>query len=228
LVKFCPSHFHSVQNNKAGIASDFCDAADSQEYTEGHVTQPSGAMINVVQGPEAPTSLLFPEVNNRPRWYAVQTRPRYEKKVYSTLISAGLHGFLPLTKEVHRWSDRRAVVQVPIFPCYLFVRIVPFGENRILVLRASGAIGFVGMHGHGIPIPDEQIENLRILATNNMTTYAYPFLKLGQRVRIRGGCLEGIQGILLAREGDRKVVVSVDAIQRSLVFSITGYDIEPV
>jgi transcription antitermination factor NusG len=185
-------------------------------------------MINFAQHSDALTSLHVPEVTDQARWYAVQTRPRFEKKVHSTLLNIGLDVFLPLSKQIRRWSDRRALVEVPLFPGYLFARIVPRSANRLLVLRASGVISFVGTHGQGIPIPDSQIENLQILAASNVATCEYPFLKLGQRVRIRGGCLEGIEGVLLARDGDSKIVISVDAIQRSLAISMNGYDIEPL
>src|SRR5262249_48659344 len=126
---------------------------------EGYVTQLSGAMTNVSQNSDTWAPLLLPGVADQACWYAVQTRPRYEKKVHSTLIHAGLDGFLPLTRQIHRWSDRRAAIQVPIFPCYLFVRITPLPANRLLVLRASGVIGFVGMHGLGTPIPNYQMDN---------------------------------------------------------------------
>jgi transcription antitermination factor NusG len=161
-------------------------------------------------------------------WYAVQTHPRYEKKILLTLTDAGATAFLPLVNQVHRWSDRRMLVQVPLFPCYVFVRIIPLPLNRIAVLRTSGVISFVGSRGQGSPIPDRQIEDLRTLASRNVPTDPYPFLKVGQRVRIRGGCLEGIEGILVVRDEDRKVVVSVDTIQKSLAISVKGYDIEAV
>jgi len=188
----------------------------------------SGAMINFAERSDAVTSPHVLRVSDQACWYAVQTRPRFEKKVHSTLLNKGLDVFLPLSKQARRWSDRRVQIEVPLFPCYLFARIVPLPVNRISVLRASGVIAFVGMHGQGIPIPDSQIENLQILAATNVTTCEYPYLKLGQRVRIRGGCLEGVEGVLLAREGDSKIVVSVDAIQRSLAISMNGYDIEPL
>lgn len=185
-------------------------------------------MINSAQHTDALTSLHVPRVTDQACWYAVQTRPRFEKKVHSTLLNKGLDVFLPLSKQIRRWSDRRAQIEVPLFPCYLFARIVPLPANRLLILRASGVISFVGTHGQGIPIPDSQIENLQILANSNVATCEYPYMKLGQRVRIRGGCLEGVEGVLLARDGDSKIVVSVDAIQRSLAISMNGYDVEPV
>ena len=163
-----------------------------------------------------------------PYWFAVQTRPRHEKKVHTKLVNEGITSFLPVVKQVRRWSDRRMEVDFPLFSCYVFVRIVPLAEKRVSVLCTSGVISFVGIQGQGIPIPDSQIEDLRTLVTHNVPMDPYPFLKVGQKVRIRGGCMDGIEGVLVARDGERKLVVSIDTIQKSLVVSIRGYDVEPV
>src|SRR5438105_206601 len=124
-----------------------------------------------------------------PYWFAVQTRPRHEKKVYTKLVNEGITSFLPVVKQVRRWSDRRMEVEFPLFSCYVFVRIVPLAGKRVSVLRTSGVISFVGIQGQGIPIPDSQIEDLRSLVTHNVPMDPYPFLKVGQKVRIRGGCM---------------------------------------
>ena len=85
-----------------------------------------------------------------------------------------------------------------------------------------------GAKGEGTPIPDEQIEAVRILLNEQLPWSEHPFLKIGQRVRIRGGAMDGVEGILLARNGDRTLVVSVDVIQRSLAVRIEGYHVEPL
>jgi transcription antitermination factor NusG len=161
-------------------------------------------------------------------WYAVQTRARHEKTVAGRLREQGLDTFLPLVSEVHRWSDRRKRVEVPLFGCYVFVKLVPSNERRYRVLNVDGVFGFVGVRGEGIAIPDEQVEAVRALVTQQLPWSSHPFLKIGQRVRIRGGSMDGVEGILVARNGDRTLVVSVDAIQRSIAVRIEGYDVEPL
>ena len=161
-------------------------------------------------------------------WYAVQTRARHEKTIAERLREQGVTSFLPLVSEVHRWSDRRKTVELPLFSCYVFVRIAPTGEDRLRVCRINGVFGIVGVRGEGIPIPDEQIEAVRTLVTEQLQWSVHPFLKIGQRVRIRGGSMDGVEGILTARNGDRTLIISVDAIQRSLAVRIEGYDVEPV
>lgn len=163
-----------------------------------------------------------------PNWYAVQTRARHEKAVAQRLQEGGVMTFLPLITEIHRWSDRQKSVELPLFGCYVFVRLTPTSEERLRVLRIDSVLNFVGIRGQGTPIPEQQIDAVRTLIDEDLPWSTHPFLKIGQRVRIRSGALNGMEGILVARNGDRTLVLSVDAIQRSLAVRIEGYDVEPL
>jgi transcription antitermination factor NusG len=159
-------------------------------------------------------------------WYAVHTYPRHEKMVAERIQRQGLTTFLPMTTEVHRWSDRRKTVQLPLFSCYVFVQLVPTNEKRLRVLQTDGVISFVGSQRVGTPIPDEQIEAVLALMGRKVTCTTHPFLKVGQRVRVRGGALDGVEGVFVSQNGDHSVVISIDAIQRSLAVRIDGYDLD--
>jgi transcription antitermination factor NusG len=162
-------------------------------------------------------------------WYAVLTRARHEKAVAHRLGDRGVTTFLPTVTEVHRWKDRRKTVKLPLFSCYLFVKLMPNNEERQRVLRIDSVLGLVGdSHGLGTPIPNEQIDAVRILVKEQLPWCSHPFLKVGRRVRIRSGALNGLEGILQSRKGDRKLIISVDAMQRSLAVQIEGYDVEPI
>jgi transcriptional antiterminator NusG len=165
---------------------------------------------------------------NSENWYAVQTRARHERVVAHRLCETGLTTFLPTFTEVHRWSDRRKTVEVPLFSCYVFVKLMPSNEERRRVLRVDSVLRFVGIRGLGTPIPNQQIDAVRALVEEQLPCCSHPFLKIGQRVRIRGGALDGVEGILLSRNGDRTLIISVDAIHRSLAVRVEGYDVEPV
>lgn len=163
-----------------------------------------------------------------PRWYAIHTRARHERLVMMRLQQQDITVFLPTITEVRRWSDRRKCLEFPLFSCYAFVYLPWVAELRTKVVRTDGVLGFVGFGAGAIPIPDVEIESIRTLL-NSMVPYTpYPFLKIGQRVRVRGGALDGIEGILLARNGTNSVVISVEPIQRSLAFKIDGYSVEAV
>jgi transcription elongation factor/antiterminator RfaH len=160
-------------------------------------------------------------------WFAVQTRPRHEKKVSSELQEKGVKAFLPLISATRQWSDRRRIVKIPLFPQYVFVHIEQTTNARIPVLRTSGVTNFVGMRGVGTPIPADQIERVQHVVTQEISVTPHAFLNVGKRVRIRGGSLDGLQGILTAVNGDQTLVVSVDLIQRSLAIRIKGYAVDP-
>jgi transcription antitermination factor NusG len=128
--------------------------------------------------------------------------------------------------EIHRWSDRRKRVELPLFSGYVFVQVPPTNEERVRVLRCHGAVRFVGPTAAGTPIPPEQIVAVRTLVEQNVPWASHPFLKAGQRIRIRGGALDGIEGLFQVRNGEDSLILSVDAIQRSLSVAIKGYDFE--
>ena len=161
-------------------------------------------------------------------WFAIQTKARHEKRVATELEEKGVVAFLPLFTEVHQWSDRKRKVDLPLFTTYLFVRIGREQSSRIHVLQTNSVFGFVGARGIGVPIPDEQINALQTMVRERVPFSPHPFLSLGQKVRVRGGSLDGICGVLSAINDDRSLIVSVESIQRSLAIRIDGYGVEPI
>lgn len=162
-------------------------------------------------------------------WFAVQTKARHEKRVAAELEEKGVVAFLPLYSEVHQWSDRKRQVELPLFSNYVFVRIDDEQNSRIKVLQTNSVFRFVGVRGRGSSIPDEQIQTLQTIIREKVPFSQHPFLNIGQKVRVRGGSLDGICGVLSAINNDRSLVVSVDSIQRSLAIRIDGgYGVEPI
>lgn len=165
---------------------------------------------------------------HEPQWFAVHTRAQHEKQAFATLEEKGISTFAPMISQVHRWTDRRKIVNVPLFPCYLFVRIAPSPDINLQVLQTTGVLRFVGFSGGPAPIPEEQIENVKAVLVQNVPFSCCGFLNVGQRVRIRGGALEGVEGILTGCKGNHKLIVSIDLIQKSMAVVVEGYDIEPI
>ncbi len=160
-------------------------------------------------------------------WFALHTCPRHEKRVAVELQGKGVEVYLPLVSRRHQWSDRQKQVELPLFPCYTFARIDSTLEARLKVLKVNGVLGLVGGAGRGVPIPDSQIETVRTLLLHKVPLDPYVFLKVGQRVRVSGGSLDGLEGILVRRNGNRRLVISVEHLERSLSISIEGLEVEP-
>jgi transcription antitermination factor NusG len=190
------------------------------------VTEKSEALHEIEPMPAPKADTLSPDA--AAAWFAIHTFPRHEKGIAHQLSVSGVENYLPTLTQLHQWSDRRKKVDLPLFPCYTFVHIHPSAEHRVKVLRVPGVIGFVGGARQGTPIPDRQIDNIRALLISRVAFDPFPFLKIGQRVRIRGGSLDGIEGILMRRNGIRRLVISVDSLERSLSLCVEGLNVEAI
>jgi transcription antitermination factor NusG len=184
--------------------------------------------MSVELAPHVNSIPLVPIAEAEPCWYAVQTYARSEKKVATQLRYKGIETFLPTVTEIHCWSDRRKKVKLAMLPGYTFVRAVLTLQTSLQVLTTFGVISFVSFGGEIPSIPDQQSNQLRLLTDNNVDCSETPFLNIGQHVRVRGGCLEGMEGILDSRKGEKTLVLSIESIQRSISFEIGNYRLEPV
>ena len=128
-----------------------------------------------------------------PQWFAVQTRYRFEKRVVAQLNHKSCEVYLPLLTE-HKWSDRQKVITIPLFPGYAFVHIDQTHNAREAVLHTAGLIGFVSFGGLSWQCLQSEIEDLQLLLQEKGLFAMHPFVHTGQRVRIRGGCLHGLEG----------------------------------
>jgi transcriptional antiterminator NusG len=160
-------------------------------------------------------------------WYALQTRYRFEIRVATQLEGKGVETFLPALNESHRWTDRQKTVSLPLFAGYVFVRLSLTSPARTEVLRTEGVVGFVKASREVSPIPARQIDDLRRLLAQKLPCALRAFLQVGQRVRIRGGCLDGLEGIL-AESRQKTLIISIECIQRSIAVTIEGYELELV
>ena len=176
--------------------------------------------------PAPPRDVFADDSGTDRQWYAVQVIPRHEKSVAACLVDKRLPGFLPLVMEVHHWSDRKQRVEIPLFRGYTFVRLSPVGQERIAVLRIPGVVRLVGKEHVGSPIPEKQVRDVWLLINSRLNLDPHPFLNLGDRVRIRSGCLAGVEGVLLGKNADATLVVAVDLLQRSVAVRIHGFDVE--
>jgi transcription termination/antitermination protein NusG len=174
--------------------------------------------------PAAPNSLLA----NGLRWFAIQTRSRHEKRVTADLREKSVEAYLPLRSVEHQWSDRRKMVDLPLFPGYVFVKISGDAPARVPVLQTDGVLGFLGVRGIGVPIPEEEIAAIQTVLREKIPVEPHPFVQVGEKVRICGGSLDGLEGLLTGVEGTKNLVVSIDSIERSVAIRISGFNVVPV
>jgi len=162
------------------------------------------------------------------RWFAVWTRSRQEKVVAATLNRSGIPHYLPLKSELRKWSDRKQMVETPLFSGYLFVNINVMTSSRLQVLKVPGVGALVGNQMGPLPIPDQQIEDIRKVLTAGVECSVEPLLKEGDRVRVMQGALAGIEGTLVRTQSASRLLVSIEMIRQSLSVSVSRSDVEPV
>jgi len=151
-------------------------------------------------------------------WYALAVKSQHEKAVNDQLQAKALESYLPLYRARHRWSDRTKTIDVPLFPRYVFGR---FGfDDRRAVLEVSSILSIVGFGGKACPIPDQEIENIQSLIGSGLPISPWPCLRVGQRVRICQGTLEGLEGILAREKSGYRVIVNVELLNRAVAVEI--------
>ena len=156
--------------------------------------------------------------NLEPQWFALRVKSRCEKVVAAGVRNKGFDEFLPVHRGQRQWSDRVRSVELPLFPGYVFCRLHP--QHRLPVLTIPGVLHFVGTAKGPTPIEDAEIAAIQKAIRSGVATEPWPFLVVGQRVRIKDGPLTGLEGILAGNSKQQRLIVSVAILQRSVAVAI--------
>ena len=159
-------------------------------------------------------------------WFAVQTLSRHEKLVRDQLGRRNIEHFLPTTKRINQWSDRRKQVEVPLFGGYCFARLR--WEDRLTVLQSQGVVRFVGCAARAEPIPDVEIDSLRTVLRNSSEFVCHPYLKEGMLVEVINGPLQGVKGRMIREARYTRLILSITLIQRAIAIEIAADSVAPV
>jgi transcription antitermination factor NusG len=160
---------------------------------------------------------LKPENTSLP-WYALRVRGRYEKTTAALLEDKGYENFLPLYTSTRRWSDRIKEIEFPLFPGYLFCRFDL--HYRVPVLKTSGVLSIVGIGPKPSPVDPGEIAGIQSIIQSRLHVEPWPYLHIGQRVRIDSGPLGGLQGIIVDVKSQARLIVSITLLQRSVAVEI--------
>jgi transcription antitermination factor NusG len=174
------------------------------------------SVLGITDGPTTPAQ---PER----RWYAAYTCAQHEKRVAEQLAEREVEHLLPLYSAVHRWKDRRVRVHLPLFPGYVFVRLLL--PDRLRVLQIPSVVRLVGFGGLPTAVPDEQVEILRSGLADGLHIEPHPFLTVGRRARVVRGPLAGLEGILRRKKNNFRFVLSIELIQRSFAVDVDAADL---
>ena len=158
----------------------------------------------------------------QPHWLAAYTKPRNEKKVYRRLVDAGIETFLPLQKRMKQWSDRKKLVEEPLLRSYIFVRITE--KDYFRVLGTPGVVRYVSFEGKAAPIPDRQIDTLKMLIGEQVNIEVLEQdISPGEKVEIELGTMRGFEGELVRIAGENKVVIRIEHVTHSLLVTLPSH-----
>jgi len=157
-------------------------------------------------------------------WFALQTRSRHEKIVRHELAVRNIEQFLPTVKRLSQWKDRKKEIEFPLFPGYCFARFSL--DNRFAVLQSPGVVHIVGAL-RPEPIPDLEIESLRIVLNNGTRYELYPYLKEGCLVEVTKGPMQGVKGIFMRHARPYRLVLSINLIQRAVAVELDASSVVP-
>jgi transcription antitermination factor NusG len=159
-------------------------------------------------------------------WYAVYTAPQHEKSALKQLAIRDIESFLPVYETIRVWKNRqRMKLVLPLFPTYLFVHI-SFRE-RVKVLQSPGVLQIVGSSRKSVPLPDSEVEFLR---SDFCRERIEPFreLVIGEKVRVKNGVMQGIQGTLVRKSNSTRFVLTIESINQHAAIQVNAEDLEAV
>ena len=159
-------------------------------------------------------------------WYALFTRHQHEKSVALALSNKKYEVYLPLYRSVRRWQDRAKQIWLPLFPCYVFIR--EGMDRQLQILTTPGMIHIVGWAGRPAIVPQAQLDAVRQIIESSLIVETHPYLKSGDRVRVKTGPLSGLEGILTRKKGEARLVVSMDMLGRAAAVEIDVLNVERI
>jgi len=166
----------------------------------------------------------LPRSDHESSWCALYTRHQHEKVVADALSNKGFEVFLPVYDSARLWKDRKKIISLPLFPCYVFLR--GWRDRRLPIVSTPGVHMILCNGDHVAMISDLDIQSVRKMVEGPDRVEPFPFLRCGQRVRVKRGSLEGVEGILVRKKNHFRLVLSVELLAQSVSVEIDANNIE--
>lgn len=183
-------------------------------------------LMNVPESTLLPLSTPSGKLPNLP-WYVVHTCSRHEVLVEADLTRKGLEVFLPRVKVRSRRRDRLQMLEVPLFPGYLFVHTDLNDWAHYNIIRNQGVVRILGIKGQFTPVPEDTVTSLRTLVNSGQIVLPWSRLTLGKDVRVVEGPLMGAKGVILRnKQGKRRLLVAVQLLGRSVCAELAEETVE--
>lgn len=151
-------------------------------------------------------------------WYGVRTKSNQERVAATVLEAKGFEPYVPTYSVRRRWSDRIVETSLPLFPGYLFCRFD--SSQRLPIISTPGVVSVVGFGKVPAPISNREVEAVQALLDSGIPAQPHPFLREGQKVRVKGGALQGVEGLVIRQKSDWRLIISITLLQRSIAVEV--------
>ena len=164
------------------------------------------------------------------KWFALLTRSNFEQTVYNQIVNKNIESYLPTIRKKSSRKDRHIMLDRPLFPGYLFVRSTFASADQLQILKTTGAVRLIGNQKGPVPVPDIQIESLKILTSSNIDLITGSCVKLekGDPVQILSGPMAGVRGEFIRYKGGGRVVIKMDLLGQYAGVEVNENDIEKI
>ncbi len=166
-----------------------------------------------------------PSVSN---WFVLYTKSRFENVVHESLQKKSLESFLPKIKVASKRRDRKRIIEVPLFPGYLFVKTVLLPHAHLEIVKTAGVVRLIGNKNGPVPVPVDAVESLKIMVTSGFPVSTGSRFQKGDRVLVVAGPFTGVTGFFLRYRGTSRVIVYIEALGRYAQVEVDSQDIEPL
>lgn len=164
----------------------------------------------------------------KPAWYVIHTRSRFENVVFDGLTKKSVDTFLPKIPQRSRRRDRRVILNVPLFPGYVFVRSDLHPERHLEILKTVGVVRLIGNKTGPVPVPDKTVDSLRIMIASDSPIQTGFRFRPGDRVIVIRGPFTGVVGAFARYGGAGRVVVHIDALGQYASVEVEEADVDPL
>lgn len=156
---------------------------------------------------------------NEAKWHVVYTMPKAERKVTTVINNMGLEAYLPLHRVVRQWSDRKKTLEVPLFPNYVFVKLNALKRERLYSIKEL--IRFVSIDKKPVVLCDEEIVNIKRVLGEVVDVHEEEYFQQGMKVRIKYGQFSGLEGTILKKNGNSRLLIKIDGLMKAFSFNIS-------
>ncbi len=163
-------------------------------------------------------------------WFALLTRSNFEQTVYTSIVNKKIEAFLPKIKKKSRRKDRQLMLELPIFPGYIFVKSTIQSADQLKILKTIGAVRLLGNQSGPVAVPKSQIESLKILTSANLDLITGESIRLEKKdvVQILSGPMAGVRGEFERYQGRGRVIINIDLLKQYVGVEVSEKNIEKI